>query len=39
MEDMDRIQMEHQHLVTAELPLANVPVPSGGKIAVRVLRR
>jgi hypothetical protein len=24
--------MEHQHLVTAELPLANVPVPSGGKI-------
>ncbi|GAA5957159.1 hypothetical protein JCM8115_003974 [Rhodotorula mucilaginosa] len=32
MEDMDRIQMEHQHLVTAELPLANVPVPSGGKI-------
>lgn len=32
MMDHDRVQMEQQQLVTAELPLANVPVPAGGKI-------
>ncbi|KWU43743.1 Leo1-domain-containing protein [Rhodotorula sp. JG-1b] len=32
MMDHDPVQMEQQQLVTAELPLANVPVPAGGKI-------
>lgn len=30
--DLDRVQMEQQQLVTAQLPLANLPVPAGGKI-------
>ncbi|GAA5881574.1 hypothetical protein JCM3774_005354 [Rhodotorula dairenensis] len=30
--DHDRVQMEEQQLVTAELPLANLPVPAGGKV-------
>lgn len=28
----ERVQMEEQELVTAELPLANLPVPAGGKV-------